>query len=75
MSTPPHTDRRKIIKGAVRLVFLAPLVVTYSGRKAQAQAGSNLSCYPLGHACTGADAEPCCAGLSCATGDFVPTCK
>lgn len=70
-----NPTRRRAIRLAVRLTFVPPLVATFTGEQARAQSGSNHSCYPLGHVCTGNDAEECCPGLSCATGDFTPTCK
>lgn len=60
-------SRRDVIRGAARLVWIAPVLLTFTAQEAYAQ-GSNYSCYPLGHGCGGAAQEACCAPLVCTGG-------
>ena len=69
--------RRDVVRAAARLPFVVPLTVTFTVAEARA-AGSNHSCYPLGHECNygGVDPEPCCPGLTCTTtGVGAPRCE
>ncbi len=56
---PAGASRRELVRGGIRLVFIAPVLSTFFAHDAHA-AGSRHSCYPTGHACPGA--EPCCNG-------------
>ena len=58
--------RRDVVKAAAKLPFTPPLIVTFTAADARA-AGSNHSCYELGHECNmaGEQMEPCCPGLTC----------
>ncbi|MGB0716795.1 MAG: hypothetical protein ACPGXK_13010, partial [Phycisphaerae bacterium] len=58
-------DRRTVLWTGIRLAFVVPAIATFPARQARA-AGSNLSCYPDGHACPGQEA--CCDGLVCSGG-------
>jgi hypothetical protein len=66
--------RRDVIKAAAKLPFIAPLITTFTAADALA-AGSNHSCYELGHRCNQAN-EPCCPGLTCVPqGAGAPRCE
>ena len=70
-------DRRAVVRGGVKLVFVAPIVSTFFASQAYA---ANYSCYGVGHECLGdgtyedGNAEECCPGLEC-TGPPPKTCK
>jgi hypothetical protein len=57
-------SRRDVVRGGVKLVFVAPMLSTFLAERAYA---ANYSCYAQGHACVdgGPNNEPCCPGLSC----------
>lgn len=64
------STRRDIVRHGMKLVFVAPVLSTFFAKDALA-AGSNHSCYPVGHACGGATLEPCCNGLVCNGGTML----
>jgi hypothetical protein len=55
-----YSTRRELFHHGSKLVFAAPLITTFFAREARA-AASHQSCYPVGHACPGA--EPCCSAM------------
>ncbi len=58
-------SRRQVVGAGLKLAFVAPVVSTFLADEARA-AGSNLSCYPLGHVCNDITSEEdCCPGLAC----------
>jgi len=63
--TPSLPDRREILRQGRKLAFVVPVVMTFSAKDAFA-AGSNHSCYAMGHACPGT--EPCCDDMVCSGG-------
>lgn len=54
--------RRDTLRAGVKAAFIAPVITTFFAAEAFAM-GSNLSCYPAGHACDGGSQEPCCSGV------------
>ncbi len=67
-------SRRAVVREGMKLAFVAPVLTTFFASDAKA-AGSNHSCYPVGHECAGTHiAEGCCPGLNC-TGPPPKTCK
>ncbi len=64
---PSGHTRREIVRKGAKLAFVAPVISTLFANQAWAQASGNLSCYPVGHACTTVpgDPEPCCPTLAC----------
>jgi hypothetical protein len=61
---PLRHSRREIVRGGIKLAFVAPTLSTFLAERAYA---ANYSCYGQGHPCVngGPDAEPCCPGLTC----------
>lgn len=55
-------SRREIIRGGIKLAFIAPVITTFLASEARA-AASRQSCYPTGHVCDlPGQQEPCCNG-------------
>jgi hypothetical protein len=53
-------SRRDLVRRGTKLAFVAPLLSSFLASEARA-AHTNHSCYPVTHACPGA--EPCCSGM------------
>lgn len=57
-------SRRDVVRGGVKLAFVAPVISTFFAQQAYA----GYSCYPLGHDCDAASEtkrQACCDALVC----------
>ncbi|HNQ24676.1 MAG TPA: hypothetical protein PKK06_16460 [Phycisphaerae bacterium] len=70
-SGSPGPTRRDVMRGGLKLAFVAPVVTTFFAHQAYA-AGSNHSCYAVGHDCDlPGQKESCCPTLVCLTNKCV----
>ncbi len=65
-------SRRAVVRGGVKLAFVAPILSTFFASQAYA---ANYSCYPAGHTCdtvSEGKRQQCCGAMTCKGPDTLP---